>query len=73
MVDLVLVDSKDQEYERVNGNCRYEKRDIPTYLWKITKKWSKIVPIFGPCSDTFDSLSGYNQPDFQMKHVIYSH
>ena len=31
MIDLVQVDSKDQEYERVNGNCHYEKRDIPTY------------------------------------------
>jgi hypothetical protein len=73
MIDLVLVDSKDQEYERVNGNCHYEKIDIPTYSWKITKKWSKLVPIFGPCLDTFGSLSSYNQPYFQMKHVIYSH
>ena len=73
MIDLVLVDGKDQQYERVNGNCHYEKRDIPSYLWKITKKWSKILPIFGPCSDTFDSLSSYNQSDFHMKHVIYSH
>jgi hypothetical protein len=28
MVDLVLVDSKDHEYERFNGNCHYEKRDV---------------------------------------------